>query len=493
MTYFSTLNADTLERIARMSSHLPTEKWVSYVDQNTFGVLLDLSSFYEGLGRGLLKKTFIGDKTIIKEFRKAFFSDYLSHKSRKNELGFYARSIESLHIRSPNESSDAFMISTVASHGVMLKYLDSEIYMGDEALAAVFQILEKRGNQLKSLKIYNRANISNQVQFLQTVAHNCRNVTLLELQACANHIPPLFWERIGTTLLELRVTDNRFSVFDLASVQQHCRKLRKVHIEGDFREIEAKEPLKNLLLSYESQLERATVTELTAIQCTEIVTKCPNVKLDFEDHWRTTELDPLGKIRACGTNVFSYSVYFDCGNQFDDNQLREIIERCINLTKLQVCWNYQSEQRLIRASLSTRMKNLESLYIDGIESRYGFTSDRVKLLWKEITESVANNTRNLAYIKLRGLTVQHGTLKLVAESNQKLHNVQIRFSADSNLTAGAVDILESFSESTSLSHLSIDCESEGDLTRVNFDTLATACLPYRRRSLYVQVYDKIHL
>lgn len=390
------------------------------------------------------------------------------------------------------------MAAAIAVYGSSLRVLCFLLPREGETLIGLHELLEVRGSQLQSLEIWGEPS-TEYCHLLNIVATNCINLKELTFGFGNAMMPPLFWQRVGAKLRKLSFWEIGLLVSSAHEIQMHCRELRTINLQWPLNIIdtETSDTITELLQSYGEQLENAIIEMLPPESCKLIAVACPNAKLSTTLGLNTYSHRGLAKLHALGENLSHCNFHHDALNLFDSRDIIEAISACSRLTSASIRWAGTSNLDCFRALLSAPMYNIRvlSLYYDYDDTPSAVYNEED--MCNGILNIVANKFQDLEQFSINGFIVAQGALKRIGDRNVNLQHLRITLPDLDDLSSTAVDLLNSFTLCKYLSYFevqyaspTIEEESVRD-GRLDWGSIATACIPYRRRGLYVQIFNRI--
>ncbi len=237
-----------------------------------------------------------------------------------------------------------------------------------------------------------------------SVSRYCMQLRELHIGEAYNHDVGLsdLWEKVGGTLEKLSVTFMFSASKEIRKIQQHCRKIRWLHIPEE----ECVKPvLAECIVSYGGQLEYAFLEGMNQTQLKAIVTACPNAKfyMSMKESCHGNSLELVGS-RLRKVVLFKYGVNDFC-----------------SLTKgWNACPNIEKVLLLKEVSLSY----VRAMFIKPkpvlleLELLIAFAEEKSTV--REIVDCIAEKTGSLRRFDLTIETLADGLFDKLVARNQSL-------------------------------------------------------------------------
>lgn len=496
-TYFALLSPDSLGVIAQFlllrcrtqrerkslpKLLLPEDSPLPYVLSKIFSTL-ELSS-------SVCWKSFVavGGSDACAYIGLNLFQDQKCHRKILREL---LPDVKQLRIRTDNFIDGRFVrffSRAMVKHCVNLKALDIQIGVvpaGSPAIAV--KIVTAIGNKLTTLAISNFSNITacyeNLHSLVGSIARVCARLQCFEFSGHhADTLPPIY-SALGRTLLSVKIvvlSTMNWQV-TLESLHRNCRLLRSVHLDSGIMTAESylvpSGALLDLLMSYGSQLESASLTCVTLDHIPLVLSACSEVRASvmYGERWSNTA-SCLSHLGALGSRVRVLSMD-GLENAFSE-LVAPTMARCNRIEDM--CIEDVHTNSGVKALFSAKHTRLHRIYLS-------LSNEKLEA---DTVISVANSTENLRKLDLR-LIESGGTysseLPKIARANKRIERFSLTEYGRRTLRSAVAlvkDINEFMEYAPNLKRVDVKLipSIRNGYVKWN-DEIATLLLPYRNRKV----------
>ncbi len=308
------------------------------------------------------------------------------------------------------------------------------------------------------------------------------------------------WPVVGDSLesLEFDVNTTTFNNM-LDGLQEHCRNLRRIHIEwvDEVVEVESSvsdhddsfEALTNLYASFGPQLESINIDVLPIDFCKRIQNCCPNAEV----HFIFFDEESIAPMLALGPRI-SCLKFEDDLNELQNHveSLKDAAESCSNLRSIEVSTCVKDQDDFVLAALLERPKDkLEELRLQ--------PPFRASIL-HDIAVCSCSLKSLSCYIALP----ERKLVEELVQKNSKLEDVCITIGmltedalrADWDATAN--ELLPPFALCKHLRELTLKRvavpDTIDDVEYIRYsEVIANTCVGFRTRTIYIEIWGTVYL
>lgn len=505
--YLSLLEDNLHHCIAKWSRKVPNETWAINLDQEIWSLFMNKIEPFAGVMRILMKNIIVcgEQKRNEKEDGYSILSKELPTEIKVVMLTKFGKFVENLKIQNEKGDVKQEIIHKVSTCGASLKKLMLEIGDREGAIDSGLEILKAFATQLESLTISCSSPRSKRSNILSTVAQLCRKLKHLELHFENDSIYPALFPNVGANLQSLIISVAGLNENIISEIKQHYREIRKIELHCSSPSKSTADATVRLCVSLKDQLESAVVSFLAPCDWSKIVAGCPDALLSSGECWQCKMKNAYEMIQAIGKSLSKYEMCFHATSTYDSNDLNKAIKVCSKLRSVSVLWYSADGTNCTKALLSASMRNLRHLHLDFIKEARHYTDEDFRNAWRTVLNLIATNTGRLEKLRLIGLNTAENELKDIADNNLLVHYAHFSVLPSSSLASMAIGLLNAFTRNDNLTRVDIDCAtvleySDSDLEsgssrcfdeRVDFSSIRTACLPYRRRGISVHVFGEL--
>ncbi len=400
--YLDFLPDNVLENIMRLMSITPrASAWAEQLAEPDICTLFSVGGEVERVARewfsSLSVNALLKDSHPVSEWRKPR-SYRLAISSTKmstaNLINLASPSITALEIRDPLSNLfeqpadvDEFLRKCPNLSALKICSASTPIW------------LEKLGSRLGRLEI--RVSSPSVCRMISGYCTELRELHIEEARKFSVGRSNL-WAKVGGKLEKLTITFMFSSSMEIRKIQQHCRKIRWLHIPVQERVNPA---FAECLVSYGEQLEYAFLVDMNESQLEAIVTACPNAKFHMSME-ESCHGKSLGLVGSCLEKVvlFRYGV----------NDLCSLVKGWNACHKIEVAWlHYEVSLSYVRALFTKPKPDLLEL-----ELQVGFAEEMPTV--REIVDCIADGTGALRRFKLTSEGIADGLFDKLVAQNQSL-------------------------------------------------------------------------